>query len=1755
MLLRKKGKRGLGLLLAASLLAGAASGGWVKPAEAAAADIEVKQKFGNRIGNLSYGAENAFGNFYNNMESGFYMEHDSSTSADWGAGDVFTDESGATYTLRVGENPLLSAMAQSGHATFKIGFAVLRKHYGVFSGSENSSITVTVNGRELMHYDTDVTSGSTQIYNKSEQETLTPGAVIKIRIFGQDDDDGPTGVRGLYILFEDKQRPVLEDYTFTGNGATRLNTEINQTELYVKKNEFVDLAYNFSEPIRPTAVSAGFSDYFLRHPLFVNQANTGLPAEGQQQYLQNTTYSAANLGTYHDRLAYRYVASAYHNSGNLPLEPRVDTSTLNALPMDLSLKEKLEQAVLADAAGNVASMRFPNKASAGSLPVVVSAGRAVDPFDYKSGGYRVIVDAVRPKYTKSGNGIQPEILTGTTLNKGDVIDFSVQLTEPGIVNRLWEGQENGTYLLFNNGMRAYYVSGYSKSVWKFRATIGDSVDLETPLLKVVSLSHDRKTPQTSDLEVIQDYAGNLLIQPADYKGTFGNLPKDLEPSDVQSKIDWANLMIDNTRPLIGYRYEQGGATGATYAKEGKMTIDANDPALIVPPLDSSLEDRGLERPSRGIYRPSNMSAEASPSIGLVYYTWSQSPADPLAGKESDHFAAIKRYSLSAKQPAEELYPEMTGLTLSVTNNKTNLIAPPPEALLPENSGKWYLHAWTADMTWDTARELMQYDKSKDYVAEHPQQYEAWKAEAPGESEADKIVYADNKALQAVGQYGDSKLWELDDFKRDDSNWTHEVGVLRLDNKQPVLQPASVSADGTANVTVEALVEEPHSGIRSIGYQWVKEGFDPQELEWKPATTVAGAVYGDDAPSYTVTQSTYSDVFEDGAYWLYLRAEDKAGNVVTGKPMSAPITVSSEQAVPTRFLPEPNAGFVRSSELTFHIGEALPDSLGYAWSDSPLRPADGAFSPLDPLGTDELGWTSYTIPDEGKSGVRYVHVKAQLGDRTQYYSRAYYFDNEPPQIGFGLEGLSYPLPIQSVLVTVAELYSKNNLNAWFQWVREGESEPTEGSGGWQELKSDRVAQLDGAERLAPGETADFRLYVKAVDGAGNSALAATSGTFKLAGPVKDAPAAPGTSKLISLTGDEEDGYTAIVKLGLQTENPSGYDYSVSPDGGSTWLKWRPYTTFASLKVPSGDPAALQVQVKYRSPGGKVGAVYPVDAAGFDPDAEPVYAVATIPSLTPVNAQTGATIEIAPPPGIRIVPSKLNHVQPVRSGNRFNVKENGFYTFDLSDLNDAKRKETLVVVVNHVDGTPPAGIIQYSVSNNVQTNGSVTAMLTGTEPIIVTNNGGKSAYTFTDNGSFTFTFKDAAGNTGEATAVVANIDRTPPRVKIERSYAYGKDGSRTFGTITDGSGSVVLSSGVTLSVVKADAGARDFVVHSQNNGVAVTKNGLVSFTVGDALGNTLVVKEQVDGIASEGPQPERVSYTFIDASGAELPASRIATIGGKKYAAGRMKVTVSGKIAAPNAVFSGLRPLGTPGAYSNQVSDAGGAYSYSRLFETNGVSSISISDALGNATQIPVTVAGLDNAAPTLRLKQGSVGIVQNKAGFNAAADLGGYEASDNVSAADKIKVEISGLDLGQLGRQRVAYTATDEVGNRTVAYQDVVVVKNGGLLIFGNGTLLSASSGEQALFDTNRITFRVSGYGDMKVGGKAAVNEAGTFELLYQPGLYREGQMKSIATKLTYEQLAGSGFTVAFPKAGWYTVIVRTQERDREYASFFVGSVK
>ncbi len=1728
------------MLLILSTLLLPLQGFFISVAQAAGGDKEVFFGNGVRVGNRTYSATNAFINF-NSQKDGFIYSKPGSVTVDFGRGDVFsTNGSTAVFELDVSKNSYLQELAASGHAQFQVGWSNLHWVEECTSSIFGICVSKDYQGTEAWIDIDGVNEIHERAYHggvgsRSTTQVLKPTTKIKVTVKGiRDSTDGRTGARGLYFRFKDETAPVMTGYTFTGNGAERTNPNTGEEELYVKANEKITLAYQFSEPVKPTALNSGYFEHFLKHPLFVNPAGTGLPAAGEQQYLQNRTYtSVASLKNLNSSIEYQYVGSKYHHSGNLPLEPKI-TGTSEGAPIDYTIEQKLREADLTDAAGNAARIDFPGKASTASLDFLKS--KTVNPFDYNNGGFRVIVDAVAPKYTKAGNGIQPEILTGMTLNNNDIIDFSLQLTEEAVVKKGYEA--TNTFLLFNNGIKAYYVSGENTDKWLFRAFVTDELKQEAPLLKVIALGNDQKG-NDSDKDVIQDYAGNMLMQPANYQGLHRD-ENGQDESLVNSTIDWAKLSIDNTKPVIGFRYEAEGANDQTYRKNGKVTIDANDPAVKIPHLEPDTSQRGSERPSRGIYRPSNMTGPASPSVGLVYYWWSQSPNDPFADKGIDQSAALKRYSLSAKQPSDELYPgEYADVQLQVANNKTNLIAPPAEALTTDGSGEWYLHSWTADMTWDSARELMQYAKMKTYVSDNPGQYEAWKAELPNASEAEQIFYANNKAMQAVGQYGDIAVWPLSDFKQEDSNWSYAVTTLKLDNKAPSVVFNQVTGDQSMNVQVEASIEDKHSGVNQVVYQWVKDGSQPSDMEWRPVM-----LSGNQARF-----ATLNNVFEDGQYWLYIKSSDHAGNesITT---LEAPVTVNSQQTVHAEFITESNPDYVKSHDVRFYISGIAPDRVAYAYSTTAARPSAGSYTDLTISAADP---ENYLIPaDPGRSGIQYLHLMAKEGERYYYYSKAYYFDNEPPAVSFSKNGVAYPLDSQDVKVTATEPYSKNGLSIRYQWVRDGELEPDENSPLWESLPESGVAVIDGS-RLQPGEISDFRLYVLATDGAGNRALAHTNDTFKVSrAGGSDTEPAPSQSDLIYVYGDEQDGYTAVLKLSLDTVDKRGYEYSLSPDYGISWVKWRPYSNFASLKIPAGTVADQQIMVKYRTPGGKMSEPHALRISTLS-QVEPVYAIATLHTTRPVNPNRGVDIEVGAPLGIKIIPSAVNPDVLIRKGNTFTVKSNGYYAFDLTDTANPDRKETLYVVVNNIDGTPPMGSIEYSVTG--PTNSNVTVKLGTSKPVQITNNQGRNVYTFTENGSFTFEFKDEAGNIGTAVATVSNIDKQGPRVKLVRSYNYGLDGSQTFGTIRDQDGNVVLSSGVTLEVQKQDAQAKDFIVLNSKPAVSAQKNGTLEFVVADLSGNTTVLREEISSIVSDAPAAEDIAYAFVDEKGNPVPSGQIVTIGGKQYAKGSVKVTITGKTTDPNKVFAGTAPIQENGSYTNEISKGDGSFSYSRTFAAEGQTLIAISDLLGNVNKIPVTVTGLDNKAPELVLKQAQAGVVQNKQKFDFRTDLGGFTVTDNVSMPENIKVAISGLDLGKTGRQQVTYTATDEVGNTSTAVQDVYVISEDGMLIFGNGALISAGLGESVLFETNTVTFSISRYNLMDIGGKQQANERGTYELIYQSGLYREGQMKYIAKKLTYEELANGKFTVTFPQAGWYTIIVRNQEREREYATFFISKIK
>ncbi|MEK8130018.1 glycosyl hydrolase family 28-related protein [Paenibacillus filicis] len=87
--------------------------------------------------------------------------------------------------------------------------------------------------------------------------------------------------------------------------------------------------------------------------------------------------------------------------------------------------------------------------------------------------------------------------------------------------------------------------------------------------------------------------------------------------------------------------------------------------------------------------------------------------------------------------------------------------------------------------------------------------------------------------------------------------------------------------------------------------------------------------------------------------------------------------------------------------------------------------------------------------------------------------------------------------------------------------------------------------------------------------------------------------------------------------------------------------------------------------------------------------------------------------------------------------------------VAQLPDGEVKTRLLAQLN----PPAAPVITYS--DVVPATNSVTATLSATPPVTITNNGGSNSYTFYFNGSFTFEYVDALGRKGTATAAVNNL----------------------------------------------------------------------------------------------------------------------------------------------------------------------------------------------------------------------------------------------------------------------------------------------------------------------------------------------------------------------------------------------------------------
>ena len=135
----------------------------------------------------------------------------------------------------------------------------------------------------------------------------------------------------------------------------------------------------------------------------------------------------------------------------------------------------------------------------------------------------------------------------------------------------------------------------------------------------------------------------------------------------------------------------------------------------------------------------------------------------------------------------------------------------------------------------------------------------------------------------------------------------------------------------------------------------------------------------------------------------------------------------------------------------------------------------------------------------------------------------------------------------------------------------------------------------------------------------------------------------------------------------------------------------------------------------------------------------------------------------------------------------IYSNGELSLTKCSLDEAK--ENVIVNANELDGevaqveitggkakgtiltisAPLDTMITYEPSNEKKTNKNVTATLqfnNNKRETTITNNDGKNTYTFEQNGEFTFEFIDKYGIEGSATAIVQNIDKTPPVGTVEQ-----------------------------------------------------------------------------------------------------------------------------------------------------------------------------------------------------------------------------------------------------------------------------------------------------------------------------------------------------------------------------------------------------
>lgn len=285
--------------------------------------------------------------------------------------------------------------------------------------------------------------------------------------------------------------------------------------------------------------------------------------------------------------------------------------------------------------------------------------------------------------------------------------------------------------------------------------------------------------------------------------------------------------------------------------------------------------------------------------------------------------------------------------------------------------------------------------------------------------------------------------------------------------------------------------------------------------------------------------------------------------------------------------------------------------------------------------------------------------------------------------------------------------------------------------------------------------------------------------------------------------------------------------------------------------------------------------------------------------------------------------------------YTFTENGQFTFEYED--EAGNIGHQTAVVSWIDKVAPQAELNFSRSTWTKDNVDVDISFTDQTPVMVTNNGGSKRYTFTDNGTFVFEYRDAAGNEGQTVASVTYIDREAPEAIVNYSHI-GWTNQDVVATLT----------------VKDNSGMPVQILSSGNNTHTFTENGSFPFVFQDLAGNQRELVAAVDRIDKTQPVAS-IQYSETTKTRSDVRATVLAN-----------------------------EPVTVIGNNGNTAYD----------FTSNGTYKFIVADRAGNQGFVQATVNYIDRTPPTPRLTYSTTAATKEDVIVTVDADEPFYVLNNN-----------------------------------------------------------------------------------------------------------------------------------------------------------------